>query len=100
VFPFVTILPGKKQTYVVGFYAPRELPPAKGGRSRSATSGAESLEQTPLIEDITRTYTTDSIREIRKRRDESAAEVDSSIRQSTADLRMRLETGRYDQNDN
>jgi hypothetical protein len=85
----------------VGFYAPRELPPVNGGSSRTstATNGERSLEQTPLIEDITRTYTTDSIRTIRKRRDESAAEVESSIRQSAADLRMRLDTGLY-QNDN
>ena len=78
---------GKKQTYILGFYAPPQR-----GASTDDTIGSSDPEMTttPIIEDITATYTTDSWEEICKRRDECEDEIRASIFKAIGDLAPKL----------
>ena len=73
---------GKKQTYILAFYAPRNT--------------IVSTEKTvPFIEDVTKSYTTDSWKEICKRRDESEEDVKNAIKSAASYLRRHLEDNNY-----
>lgn len=72
---------GKKQTYILGFYAPRQTTHANGS-SRSFPI--------PLIEDVTQGYTSDSWEEICKRREESEEDVHHSIEKAAGELETKL----------
>ena len=72
---------GKKQTYILGFYAPRQITHANGS-SRSLPI--------PLIEDVTQGYTSDSWEEICKRREESEEDVHQSIKKAAGELKTKL----------
>lgn len=85
---------GKRQTYVLGFYAPLRDNIDDDGSTMSSTSTSTS---TPLIEDITRTYTSDTPQEIQARRDESERQVQAAMQQSTAFLKNRLATKNYEE---
>jgi hypothetical protein len=76
---------GKKQTYILGFYAP----PQRGNNSND-TIGSSTVTTTPVIEDITATYTTDSWEEICRRRDESEVEIRVSMAKAIGDLAPKL----------
>jgi hypothetical protein len=73
---------GKKQTYILGFAA--------------ATFGGCSADDddapTPLVEDITSTYTSDAWESICQRRDESEAVIRASIDKAIVDLASKLPT--------
>ena len=79
---------GKKQTYVLGFYAPLQ----RHGDDRDMTPMG-----TPLIEDITTAYTTDTRHEIQRRRDESERHVQAALEQSVEVLRQRLASKNYEE---
>jgi hypothetical protein len=82
---------GKKQTYILGFYAPRD-----GTPSTPLTQGAKPVADDsttrllPMIEDLTHTYTSDSWIDICQRRDESEEQVKTSISIAVMDLHDRL----------
>jgi hypothetical protein len=69
---------GKKQTYILGFAAPHD--------EHLLMDGAP----TPLVEDITATYTSDSWEVICQRRDESETEIQTSIRRAIVELQKKL----------
>ena len=83
---------GKKQTYVLAFYAP---PPARGTKHGSSSLSASSMKHS-LIEDVTASYTTDTADEIQSRRDERERHVQQALQQSTEYLRQRLISGVYE----
>jgi hypothetical protein len=83
---------GKKQTYILGFYAP----PQRGASTDDTIGSSNPLDlsemtTTPIIEDITATYTTDSWDDICKRRDESEDEIRASMAKAIGDLDSILE---------
>ena len=75
---------GKKQTYVIGLYSP----------SRRNMDEQNRVEETkliaPLVEDVTKAYTTDSLAKIGKRREESEEEVHTAINEAISELRVKL----------
>lgn len=85
---------GKKQTYILGFYAP----PQRGTSTNGSVGSSDPLDlsetttttTTPIIEDITAQYTTDSWEEICKRRDESEDEIRVSMAKAIGDLAPKL----------
>ena len=81
---------GKKQTYVLGFYAPSVTP-------NDGNAAASTVTNTPLIEDITTSYTSDTKEEIQARRDESEQQVRAAVEKSTEYLRARLISRLYDE---
>jgi hypothetical protein len=102
---------GKKQTYILGFYAPpssqrqRRGVIATNNASTFGTSAEASLDlsetTTPIIEDITASYTTESWEEICKRRDESEDEIRASMAKAIADLAPKLlNVGKEDGHEN
>lgn len=66
---------GKKQTYILGFYSPE-----KG-----------SGDTLPVIEDVTKEYTSDSWKEICDRREESEELVKKSIREASNKLKEQIQ---------
>jgi hypothetical protein len=80
---------GKKQTFILGFYAPR-----RRGTSNATIGSADPLAfsetTTPIIEDITSSYTDDSWEEICKRRDESEEEIRVTMAKAIGDLAPKL----------
>ena len=77
---------GKKQTYVLAFYAP-----LTGRNSHRNGDSHAMLRHTPLIEDITTSYTTDTMEEIQARRDEIPRQIKQALQQSAEYLRQSLE---------
>ena len=71
---------GKKQTYILAFYAP--MPGSKS---------SNTPHQTPLIEDVTAQYTSESEAGIQKRREESKETVQSSISEAIENLQINLQ---------
>jgi hypothetical protein len=63
---------GKKQTYILAFYAP------------------DTHDSGPLIEDVTKSYTSDTWDDINQRRDESPQDVQTSIQNAIQRLETRL----------
>eukprot|EP00977_Amphora_coffeiformis_P024823 scaffold17305_cov172-Amphora_coffeaeformis.AAC.5 len=80
---------GKKQTYVLGFYAPLAT-------TNGSVEASTLTRKTPLIEDITSAYTSDTRQEIQTRRDESERQVQAALEKATEYLRGRLTAGVYD----
>jgi hypothetical protein len=95
---------GKKQTYILGFYAPPSSQRRRGVIATTDTIGTSAITSldgseattqaqtrtTPIIEDITASYTTESWDEICKRRDESEDEIRASMAKAIADLAPKL----------
>ena len=73
---------GKKQTYILAFYAP-------GDNSHRTGDANGAL---PLVEDVTQSYTKDVWKKICKRREESEDEVKSAVKNATDKLRNELAT--------
>ena len=71
---------GKKQTYIVAFYAPNQRHGSLDVPSSSI------LHEFPLIEDVTSTYTSDDASTIQQRRDESPEQVRTSVEQALEHL--------------
>lgn len=69
---------GKKQTFILGFYAPPR------------NNASKVLLTTPTIEDITASYTSDSWEEIYTRREESQEEICLSMEKAVGDLADKL----------
>ena len=78
---------GKKQTYVIALYAPMK-PRRSQDTSLSVFFGGdgEKYFDTPLIQDVTKNYTTDSWEAIYQRRDESKEEVEQTINKAIQEL--------------
>jgi hypothetical protein len=89
---------GKKQTYILGFYAPPQRGAGTGTDDTDTDIGSSSdpldlfdtTLTTPIIEDITATYTTDSWDDICKRRDESEDEIRASMAKAIGELAPKL----------
>lgn len=74
---------GKKQTYIVSFWAPPQ----------HLLWGADAeinIRKQLWIQDVTESYTTDSIETIRERRDESDDFIESSLQKVEVELRKTL----------
>jgi Transglutaminase-like superfamily len=99
---------GKKQTYILGFYAPPKSDDAVSSQTthtsitnsswilpfpmtRSATSTTIAAAA-PLIQDITFDYTSETWSEINKRRDESEQEVRNAIQKSIVSMRRKIQS--------
>lgn len=98
---------GKKQTYIIALYAPLRYPALQvQNRSNSlflghlgkltngaaqALNGANFVDKiSPLVEDVTQQYTSDSWDDISKRREESEEEVRAAIDDAIHDLENQL----------
>ncbi|KAL7576474.1 hypothetical protein ACA910_017980 [Epithemia clementina (nom. ined.)] len=75
---------GKKQTYIVAFYAP----PPNSFKQKSLLLSTSSLSPHlfPLIQDVTHTYTSDAQSVIQQRRDESPEQVQAAMTRATEQL--------------
>lgn len=83
---------GKKQTYILAFYAPPIQERGWDGAMLPTASSTNGVfgKSIPLIEDVTQSYTTDSIETIRHRRDESCEQIQTSITKASIELQPNL----------
>ena len=81
---------GKKQTYILGFCVPRALGRSNNNNNRGGGGNDDSPAFTPLIEDVTLRYTSDSWEAVCQRRDETEANVKASIAKAIVDLQRKL----------
>ena len=86
---------GKRQTYIVAYQAPplQSMPPFPLLPNQGdATKMIEEVmaTATPLIEDVTETYTSDSIQTIQGRREETEGAVRMALEEAKTDLSERL----------
>lgn len=81
---------GKKQMYILGFYAPLvQKTPQEKDMLYNHKIPTPHLH-TPIIQDITASYTTDTMTTIKQRREESQKQVDSAILDATESLKSSL----------
>jgi Transglutaminase-like superfamily len=96
---------GKKQTYILGFYAPPKSDDLVSSQTtHSSTDSSWTLPfamtrttttiaaAAPLIQDITFDYTSETWSEINKRRDESEHEVRNAIQKSIVSMRQKIQS--------
>ena len=76
---------GKKQTMIVAFWLPPQLPAEEEIRDFLEEEGQRNI--CPFVEDVTHNYTTDSIQMIEGRRDESSEVIQTAIDRIQAKLR-------------
>ena len=76
---------GKKQTMIVAFWVPRHE--NNGAEQNDRLSQRNNI---PLIQDVTRKYTSDSLEIIQSRREESNNQIQSSIQEVEVKLRNKL----------
>jgi hypothetical protein len=76
---------GKKQTYVMALYAPK-----KATTKGTSFSSHKQKCMAPLVEDVTKEYTSDPWETIYKRRDESNEEVEQAIMKAVTKLAGKL----------
>ncbi|GKY98808.1 hypothetical protein MPSEU_000836900 [Mayamaea pseudoterrestris] len=81
---------GKKQTYILAFYAPPLNKFADVTFDDELEWHHISMAEHPLIEDVTQSYTSDSWETINQRRDESPEQVHTAIHRATSDLHQKL----------
>jgi hypothetical protein len=81
---------GKKQTYVMALYAPKATTKTTNGGTTSFSSRSRKKFVAPLVEDVTKEYTTDQWETIYKRRDESNEEVEQEIMKAVTKLAGKL----------
>ena len=91
---------GKKQTYIVGFHAPR-LPHQQDGTGTTTTTPAAAAaldsvfattaadSQMPTIEDVTQYYTSSNSTVIQGRREESAESIQESVQETAKSLKAK-----------